>query len=164
MFFKNRTFFIFLFLVIVLCFFNSFLLFAQERSFQITEYQAQAEILDNGDVQVREIFTYQFHGAFNGIIRSIGTSGSDGLAYFRASEYSPQKRSLETSQSREDEMMTFRIYDQSSNESKSFLLEYQLKNVITKYSDTAEFYWKFFDQTNTSPISQVSIEVSFPNR
>ena len=115
-------------------------------------------------MQVNEIFTYNFDGNFNGIIRSIGTGGSDGLANFRASEYLPQKKVLETTQSVEGEMVTFRIYDQSSNEQKSFLLEYRLKNVITRYNDIAEFYWKFFDQSNTSPIGWVRIEVLFPNQ
>jgi len=36
-----------------------------ERSFKITDYQAQAKILENGDIQVSEIFEYDF----NGIIR-----------------------------------------------------------------------------------------------
>ncbi len=142
----------------------SLVLFAQERSFQITDYQAQVQILENGDARISEIFTYEFSGNFNGIIRSIGLKGSDGLEYFNASQYSPQKRTLETTQEIEDGMTTFRIYDQSFNERKSFLLEYQLKNVITKYNDIAEFYWKFFDHTNTSPIEQLKIEVFFPNR
>jgi len=131
------------------------------KNFKITDYQAQVKILESGDIQVSEIFTYDFDGNFNGIIRSIGTGGSDGLAYFRASEYSPQRKVLETSQSVEGDIVTFRIYDQSSNERKSFLLEYQLKNVITKYNDIAEFYWKFFDQTNTSPVESIKVEVEF---
>jgi len=133
------------------------------KNFKITDYQAQVKILENGDIHVNEIFTYDFNGNFNGIIRSIGTGGSDGLVNFRASEYSPQRKVLETSQSLEGEMVTFRIYDQSSNERKSFLLEYQLKNVITKYNDIAEFYWKFFDQANTSPIESIKVEVEFFN-
>jgi len=136
----------------------------QERSFQITDYQAQVEILENGDARVSEVFTYEFDGNFNGIIRSIGLKGSDGLEYFRASQYFPQKKTLETTREMEGEMTTFRIYDQSSNERKSFLLEYQLKNVITRYNDIAEFYWKFFDQSNSSPIGRVSIEVIFSNQ
>jgi len=136
----------------------------QERSFQITDYQAQVYILENGDARVSEIFTYDFEGNFNGIIRSIGTKGSDGLVYFQAYEYYPQRKTLAISQTREGETINFRIYDQSSNERKSFLLEYQLQNVITKYNDIAEFYWKFFDHTNTSPIDRVQIEVIFPNR
>jgi len=131
------------------------------RNFKITDYQAQVKILENGDIKVSEIFNYNFDGNFNGIIRSISTGGSDGLIYFSAFEYSPQKKVLETSQSVEGEMVTFRIYDQSSNERKSFLLEYQLKNVVTKHDDIAEFYWKFIDQNNTSPIENIKVEVGF---
>lgn len=138
--------------------------FAQERSFQIIDYQAQVEILENGDAKVREIFTYDFKGQFNGIIRSLGLKGSDGLAYFKASLFYPQKRVLETSQEAERDTITFRVYEQSSNEIKSFLIEYQLNNVVTKYNDIAEFYWKFFDADNTSSIDRVNIEVSFPDK
>lgn len=136
----------------------------QDRSFQITDYKAQAQILEDGDVRVSEIFTYEFSGNFNGIIRSIGITGSDGLEYFRASQYLPQKKMLEITREAEGNMVTYRIYDQSSNERKSFLLEYQLKNVVTRYNDVAEFYWKFFDQSNSSPIQRVQIEVSFPGQ
>ena len=136
----------------------------QNRSFQITDYQAQVEILENGDALVSELFTYEFSGNFNGIIRSIGLTGSDGLEYFRASQYFPQKKTLDISREMEGNMVTFRIYDQSANERKSFLLEYQLKNVVSKYNDIAEFYWKFFDQSNSSPIQRVQIEVSFPGQ
>ncbi len=117
--------------------------------------------MENGDARVNEIFTYEFSGNFNGIIRSIGLTGSDGLEYFRASQYLPQKKILETTRELDGNMVTYRIYDQSSNERKSFLLEYQLKNVVTRYNDIAEFYWKFFDQSNSSPIQRVQIEISF---
>jgi len=120
--------------------------------------------LENGDARVNEIFTYEFSGNFNGIIRSIGLTGSDGLEYFRASQYLPQKKILETTRELDGNMVTYRIYDQSSNERKSFLLEYQLKNVVTRYNDIAEFYWKFFDQSNSSPIQRVQIEISFPGQ
>jgi len=59
--------------------------------------------------------------------------------------------------------VTYKIYDKSSNERKLFLLEYQLKNVVTLYNDTAEFYWKFFDESNTSPIGHIKIEIEIPS-
>jgi hypothetical protein len=34
--------------------------------------------------------------------------------------------------------------------------------VVTLYNDTAELYWKFFDQSNTSPISHIKIEIELP--
>ena len=133
-----------------------------ERSFEITEYQARVKILENGDIQVREIFEYDFDGDFDGIIRTIGIKGSDGFKYFKASEYFPEDKELNYGQSINRDMATYRIYDKSSNERKLFLLEYQLKNVATLYNDTAEFYWKFFDKSNTSPIGHVKIEIELP--
>lgn len=145
-------------LVIILFSFTAFITSA-ERSFEITDYQAQVKILENGDIQVSEIFEYSFDGDFNGIIRTIGIGGSDGFKYFKASEYFPEHKELEYTQSLAADMVTYRIYDKSSNERKSFLLEYQLKNVATFYNDTAEFYWKFFDESNTSPIGHIKIEI-----
>ena len=148
-------------LIILLFLFNIFAIGA-DRSFKINDYQAQVRILENGDMQVSEIFEYNFDGDFNGMIRSLGIKGSDGLKYFKASEYSPTYKELEYTQSVDGDMVTYKIYDQSSNEIKSFLLEYQLKNVVTLYNDTAELYWKFFDQSNTSPISHIKIEIELP--
>ncbi|PIU25275.1 MAG: hypothetical protein COT11_03550 [Candidatus Infernicultor aquiphilus] len=148
-------------LIILLFLFNIFAIGA-DRSFKINDYQAQVRILENGDMQVSEIFEYSFDGDFNGIIRDIGIKGSDGLQYFKASEYFPEDKELNYDQSSKGDMITYRIYDKSNNERKLFLLEYQLKNVINLYNDTAEFYWKFFDESNTSPIGHVKVEVVLP--
>jgi uncharacterized membrane protein len=121
------------------------------------------KILENGDIQVSEIFEYDFDGDFNGIIRTIGIKGSDGFKYFEASEYFPEDKELEYTQSLAADMVTYKIYDKSSNERKLFLLEYQLKNVAILYNDTAEFYWKFFDESNTSPIGHIKIEIELPS-
>jgi len=149
-------------LIIILFSFTTFITCA-ERSFEITDYQAQVKILENGDIQVSEIFEYDFDGDFNGIIRTIGIKGSDGFKYFKASEYFPEDKELEYTQSLNADMVTYKIYDTSSNERKLFLLEYQLKNVATLYNDTAEFYWKFFDESNTSPIGHIKIEIELPS-
>lgn len=159
---KSRLTIGFILLIIILIFsFTNLSIYAQ-RSFEITDYNTQVKILENGDIQVSEIFEYNFDGDFNGMIRSLGIRGSDGLKYFKASEYSPEYKELEYTQSFDGDMVTYKIYDQSSNEIKSFLLEYQLKNVVTLYNDTAELYWKFFDQSNTSPISHIKIEIELP--
>jgi len=151
----------FLLSIIILFSLATFITYA-ERSFEITDYQAQVKILENGDIQVSEIFEYSFNGDFNGIIRTIGIKGSDGFEYFKVSEYFPEDKELEYTKSLTADMVTYKIYDKSSNESKLFLLEYQLKNVATLYNDTAEFYWKFFDESNTSPISYLKIEIELP--
>jgi hypothetical protein len=148
-------------LIIILFSFATFVTYA-ERSFKIIDYQAQVKILEDGDIQVSEIFEYDFDGDFNGIIRTIGIKGSDGFKYFKASEYFPEDKELNYDQSINRDMVTYKIYDKSSNERKLFLLEYQLENVATLYNDTAEFYWKFFDKSNTSPIGHIKIEIELP--
>jgi len=157
----NKILDMFYIMLIIIMFFFTILSAYAERSFKITDYNAQVKILKNGNIEVREYFSYNFDGSFNGIIRSIGTRGSDGFAYFKASEYYPTEKELEVTQSEKDDMFTYRIYDKSNNENKVFLLEYQLENTATIYNDTAEFYWKFFDKTNTSPIGHVKIELEF---
>jgi uncharacterized membrane protein len=150
-------------LLIIILFSLATFISCAERSFKITDYQAQVKILENGDIQVSEIFEYDFDGDFNGIIRTIGIKGSDGFNYFKASEYFPEDKELEFTQSLAADMVTYKVYNKSSNERKLFLLEYQLKNVATLYNDTAEFYWKFFDESNTSPIGHIKIEIELPS-
>jgi len=157
----NKILDMFYIMLIIIMFFFTILSAYAERSFKITDYNAQVKILKNGNIEVREYFSYNFDGSFNGIIRSIGTRGSDGFAYFKASEYYPTEKELKVTQSEKGDMLTYRIYDESNNENKVFLLEYQLENIVTLYNDTAEFYWKFFDETNTSPIGHVKIELEF---
>ena len=157
----NKILDMFYIMLIIIMFFFTILSVYAERSFKITDYNARVEILKNGDIRVREFFSYSFDGSFNGIIRSIGTRGSDGFAYFKASEYYPTEKELKVTQNKKGDMFTYRIYDESNNENKVFLLEYQLKNTATIYNDTAEFYWKFFDKTNTSPIGHVKIKLEF---
>ena len=157
----NKILDMFYIMLIIIMFFFTILSAYAERSFKITDYNAQVKILKNGDIEVREYFSYNFDGSFNGIIRSIGTRGSDGFAYFKASEYYPTEKELKVTQNKKGDMFTYRIYDESNNENKVFLLEYQLKNTATIYNDTAEFYWKFFDKTNTSPIGHVKIKLEF---
>jgi hypothetical protein len=63
-------------LIIILFTFTAFITCA-DRSFEITDYQAQVKILENGDIQVSEIFEYDFDGDFNGIIRDKQRTGDE---------------------------------------------------------------------------------------
>ena len=133
------------------------------RSYQINDYEAQVTLLPNGDVKVSEILVYDFSGQFNGITRFIGLKGTDGITEFKASEIAPNRKDLNITHSIQNNQLNYKIYDPSSDIQKTFLLEYRLKNVITKYKDTAEFYWQFFDQSNSSPINHVTITLSIQN-
>ncbi|PIW12576.1 MAG: hypothetical protein COW35_00700, partial [Candidatus Infernicultor aquiphilus] len=73
---KSKLTISFILLIIIIIFSFTNLSIDAQRSFEITDYNAQVKILENGDMQVSEIFEYSFDGDFNGIIRDIGIKGS----------------------------------------------------------------------------------------
>jgi len=137
---------------------------ADERSFEIGEVEIHARMDSDGNMQVTETDTYHFSGAFNGIIVDIHTTGSDGIEHFQAFEVTDQQDiPLDIEQSSDGDKLQYTIHSPSEDETKVFKLTYSLKNVVQVYADTAELYWKFFDETNPSVLGSVLIDVELPN-
>jgi uncharacterized membrane protein len=138
--------------------------YAESRWFEIDEVSIHARIDDNGNMHVTEMDRYEFNGDFNGILIDLNTSGSDGIEQFQAFEISgDQEIPLEVEQTNDASPIQYRVYSQSENETKLFKFTYSLKNVVQVYADTAELYWKFFDQTNPSRLGKVEIVVELPS-
>jgi len=137
---------------------------AEERSFEIGEVEIHARIDNDGSMHVTESDTYHFDGAFNGILVDLNASGSDGIEHFQAFEVSGQENiPLEFEKSSDGSKLQYKIYSQSEDETKVFKFTYSLKNVVQVYADTAELYWKFFDETNLSTLGTVRIDVELPD-
>ncbi|MFC5702657.1 DUF2207 family protein [Cohnella faecalis] len=139
--------------------------YAEEHSFEISEVDIDARIDGDGNMHVAEVDKYRFDGAFNGIIVDLNTSGSDGIDHFQAFEVTEEQniplRFEEASV--DDNKVQYKIYAQSADETKLFRFTYSIKNVVQVYADTAELYWKFFDQTNPSKLGSVNIDVELPD-
>lgn len=151
-------------------FFSLFLLlyvqpaYADERSFQIDEVTVHARIDGDGDMHVAEVDTYHFDGAFNGIIVDLDSSKSDGIDDFQAFEVSGQQDiPLRSELSSDGDRLQYKVYSQSEDESKVFRFTYTVKNVVQVYADTAELYWKFFDERNPSTLETVNIDIELPD-
>lgn len=143
--------------------FSSQSAYADERSFQIDEVEIYARIDAAGHMHVQEKDRYRFEGAFNGIIVELDSSKSDGIVDFQAFEVSEDRQtSLQTEFTSNGNRLEYRVYSQSQDESKDFLLTYTVKNVVQVYADTAELYWKFFDSRNPSTMGTVTIDVELP--
>lgn len=137
--------------------------YAEERSFDIGEVDIHARIDSDGNMHVTESDTYHFDGSFNGIIVNLDTSGSDGIEHFQAFEVTEEQYiPLEFEESNSETRHQYKIYTPSENETKVFQFTYTFMNVVQVYADTAELYWKFFDQTNPSTLGTVQIDVEFP--
>jgi len=56
----------------------------EEKSFTIERLDIRAYILEDGDLYVEELYTYDFDGEFNGTTRTIKDNGHDGVEFFEA--------------------------------------------------------------------------------
>ena len=140
----------------------------EEKSFTIERLDIRAYILEDGDLYVEELYTYDFDGEFNGTTRTIKDNGHDGVEFFEAYLPPPGKElgefTFEDSQplKTERDKETFYVYTASKNEKKRVYYRYRLSNAVRKYRDTAEFYWAFFDYSNESDLHRVTIDVILP--
>lgn len=137
--------------------------FAEDRSFEITNVEIYARIDSNGNMHVTEFDTYRFEGAFNGILVNLNSSGSDGIENFQAYEVVGKRdQPLEVEASVSGTIHDYRVYAPSEDETKVFKITYSIRNVIQVYADIAQLYWKFFDETNSSSMQSVVIEIELP--
>ena len=56
----------------------------ENRTFYMDQVDIQAQVLNNGDLYVQELYTYRFEGSFNGTTRSIPEKGHQGMQFFEA--------------------------------------------------------------------------------
>lgn len=60
-----------------------------------------------------------------------------------------------------DGYITYKIYQPSYNENRTFVIKYVLKNVVVKHKDIAELYWNFVGGRVESRISNLNITIGF---
>lgn len=136
---------------------------AADGTFRIEAVEIHAYVQPNGDLTVTELDTYRFDGSFNGILVDLGTTGSDGIVDFKAMAVTPQgERPLRVEETTSGDKVSYKIFEPSQDEQKAFKLTYRVKNAIQLYQDTAELYWKFFDQSNESQIDAVNLYIHLP--
>lgn len=136
---------------------------AKAESYAINKVEIFAYILDDGDLFVEELFTYSFHGSFNGVTRTIGDDNHNGVSVFEAylvqgnTNYNMLNRDRLIPLKPEKEDITFKIPSPSKNEKKQFFYRYRVEDAAKKYSDTAQLYWRFFDDLNENDLKNLSI-------
>ena len=166
--FKNK--FKILFTVILLIFISTGS-FADD-SLSISSWEVHSNLLENGDLTISEDIQFDFKDKFNGVYRNIvlqGTDGISGLELFEIVEgkeiaYSFDILAIkgdnnvyksETLNNTEEIM----IFSPSKDESKSFRINYTLKNVGVVHDDTGELYYKFIGAENDTPVKKFSATI-----
>lgn len=145
---------------------------ADDRSYYIDEYGMTIDIQPNGDGVVEERLTYSFSGDFNGVLRDIDTDRTDGIADLRLyvqereslrefhQAHGEGKNSYELTE--ENNLIKLKVYEKTSNDSKTFVYRYILLNVAEKYNDIGVFNRKVIDSNWDVTLNNVDITINIP--
>lgn len=154
-----------LFIMIPIFLFFLFPTKADARSFTIDAIDINAFIYPDGDLYVEELYTYTFDGSFNGTTRIIGDDDFKGVAFFEGyqvphdAEMGKITPEMVTPLRIEIEDYTYKVHRSYKDETEKVFYRYRLKDVMRKYEDIGEFYWRFFDEMGDEDLNHLRIFV-----
>ncbi|MFN2746522.1 MULTISPECIES: DUF2207 domain-containing protein [Bacillus] len=153
---KHSFFFFMLFAFFLLAGFSSI----ADQSFSIDRVDIQANVKENGDLDVEEVYTYRFKGSFNGASRSFSKDETGRIKGFKAYLLAKtgEARPLKTTQ----EDGTYFAHTAVKDEAKKVLFHYAVEDAAKKFEDTSVLRHSFFQKTNTV-MHHVNIRVRLPD-
>lgn len=176
---KKRVFLLIFLTAILLPMFSGWQnVYADEKSYNVSNYIIDVNINADGSADIEESLTYSFRGQFNGVLRDLDFSSTGGLE--NPQVYVEKNGSLvewRLNSSRDldadgnpgtynlvnkGEIAQFKIFEQSANEEKTFVIKYTIKDAVTKYNDIAEFNRKMIDSGWTVSLNKVLINFTLP--
>ncbi len=139
------------------------------KSFEIESINIDAYVQDDGSMEVVETFTYDFSGDFTYVYKTIPKSGFNSLTVTKAYNQNGEYKYCDV-----ESAGCFVVYETNdayeiglvgnySNSSYTYTIEYTLTDVITKYNDVAELYWKFVGDEIDQHVGNVKINIYLPN-
>ncbi len=149
--------------------------------YDITKFQIEATVDQNGDMIVNECFIQD--GSFNGYIRDIiyhdssnySASGILDVKVYTANTNceKSQEMILTTSgsngligyyeQNNYTNSINLKMYNYANNEAKGYYITYKLRDVAILHNDVGEIYWNFIGRDFADTLNNVSIKITLPN-
>lgn len=146
-----------------------------DEDLRINKIIIESALLENGDLKISQDITYEFNDKYNGVYWNIGLKDTDGIRDVKvyelingsAAEYiqqaEPNKGDYGLFKSTQtDDNLELMIFSPAKDETKTFRLEYVLKNVAIAHTDTGELYYKFIGDTNTERIDYFEATIQLP--
>lgn len=142
--------------------------FGFSKSFTIDQIDINAEVLENGCIQITESRTYTFKGSYKwadyqlpldrlGDVELFSLKeGSQN--YYQSNDESPGSYYIEN----RDNSFYVKWFYRAKNESRTFVLKYLVTDAITVYADIAELYYKFIGENNQKDVGFVNVNVELP--
>lgn len=152
---------------------------ALEPNYKIDSLNIESSVLENGDLLVKENITLT--GDFNGYIRDIGISGGNeeydpaGFELIRICDSSLKTNCfIENKNAQKGETgfyylneevpgtQTIYMFNYTEQGTKTFYIEYLLKDVVLVHDDVAELYYTFIGDRLDDDVQNVDIKVYLP--
>lgn len=134
-----------------------------DRSYTMERFHVEALLNSDGSMDVSETITYDFSGEFNGIYRTLDTTGSDGIENIEVMNSDESKTPISTYDIIQQKYgLKLKIYSKSKDEVKTFIIKYRVLNAAVKYNDTAELYWKFMGTDTDVVIRDFRVNIILP--
>lgn len=146
-----------------------------EEDLYIQEWAVDANLIDNGNLQISEDITFKFNEEYNGVFRDIVLNKTSGVSdimvqelangtvvdYTLANKARNGNSGIYTVKEKNNKAI-IKIFSPSEDEKKTFRISYIVHNVAVKYKDTGELYYKFIGKDNETPIGSFIININLP--
>jgi uncharacterized membrane protein len=141
------------------------------RSYDILQVEIDAEILPDGSMRVVETRTFNFSGRFRGFEQSLDFRGGIDYTdiqvregeklYVQVDEFPTSKPDTFALQRQEDSLLVDWSY-MANNETRSFVLEYTVQDVVVVHEDVAELGHIFIGDRWEIPAKNVLVNLTLP--
>ncbi|PFG15022.1 DUF2207 domain-containing protein [Bacillus sp. es.036] len=123
--------------------------------FSIESTDIEAQLRQDGQVDVTESHTYEFEGDFNGITRTLIPKENTTIHNFQASEDGEKLKVKK-------EGNLYKVYRGGSDETVTVNIKYTVSQGVERFEDVAQFYYPFFDDSNETTYENMRITVVPP--
>ena len=158
-------------------------------SYSIEKMNIEATIQSNGDVNVKQTITYKFNGDYNGIYINIpyviqdaehdeiiennrindnlytGTGVTvNNIIDSKSTVYTKTGRAWNGDSGvyttdRDSGIYSIKVYSPSEDETKTFILDYDIENLCVKHNDVGELYYNFIGGEWDVDINNLNIDI-----
>lgn len=146
-----------------------------DDDYEITKYEVNVDILDNGDARVRQDVAYDFDGDFHGVYYNQDMRGIKGIRDVSA-QVTQNGKTIELEEGNSGADNTYgivennaqnfklKLYHKISDDKAVFTYGYTLKQMVTCYNDTAELNWKVIGTGWDHSLHNVKITINLPKK
>lgn len=170
----NKLYFILFLTIIVILILTT----KSQANFGISNFEIDCQVLENGDMRVKENITYSTNETRNGVIRNIqitnplntknsakditleGVYVNGEICQQVASAVNGNDKVYTYTQSGDE--YTIKLFTPFKYAGKTVTYQYLLTDVATKYNDIGEIYWNFIGKEWDTPINNVIIHITLP--